>query len=134
MKNYLEATNVIDYLNENIQKLSKKLSKGLTKDIDIARECFIYVRDNIKHSGDLKSDVSTCKASEVLEYKTGWCFAKSHLLCALLRANNIPVSIFSCILLSKNTCIKKILKIIGNNKSNPVILVFGIIINIPAKI
>ncbi|SFP90770.1 transglutaminase-like domain-containing protein, partial [Hydrogenimonas thermophila] len=31
-----------------------------------------------------------CKASDVLKYKTGWCYAKSHLLAALLRANNIP--------------------------------------------
>jgi transglutaminase-like putative cysteine protease len=32
----------------------------------------------------------TCRASDVLKYKTGYCFAKSHLLAALLRANNIP--------------------------------------------
>ena len=32
----------------------------------------------------------TCAASEVLEYKTGYCYAKSHLLAALLRANSIP--------------------------------------------
>ncbi|MEO0847612.1 MAG: transglutaminase-like domain-containing protein, partial [Cyanobacteria bacterium J06648_1] len=29
--------------------------------------------------------------SEVLAYKTGYCFAKSHLLAALLRANSIPI-------------------------------------------
>jgi transglutaminase-like putative cysteine protease len=33
----------------------------------------------------------TCRASEVLQHKTGYCFAKSHLLAALLRANQIPV-------------------------------------------
>jgi transglutaminase-like putative cysteine protease len=32
----------------------------------------------------------TCRASDVLEDKTGYCFAKSHLLAALLRANRIP--------------------------------------------
>jgi transglutaminase-like putative cysteine protease len=32
----------------------------------------------------------TCKASDVLQHKTGYCFAKSHLLAALLRANRIP--------------------------------------------
>jgi transglutaminase-like putative cysteine protease len=32
----------------------------------------------------------TCRASDVLKYKTGYCYAKSHLLAALLRANNIP--------------------------------------------
>lgn len=90
MKNFLKETNIINYSDENIQKLSKKLAKGFTKDIDIARECFLYVRDKIAHAGDIKSDIATCKASEVLRHKTGWCFAKSHLLCALLRANDIP--------------------------------------------
>jgi transglutaminase-like putative cysteine protease len=32
----------------------------------------------------------TCRASDVLKYRTGYCFAKSHLLAALLRSNNIP--------------------------------------------
>ncbi|CAN1210153.1 Transglutaminase-like superfamily protein [Tumidithrix helvetica PCC 7403] len=32
----------------------------------------------------------TCRASDVLKYQTGYCFAKSHLLAALLRANHIP--------------------------------------------
>lgn len=32
----------------------------------------------------------TCRASDVLKYRTGYCFAKSHLLAALLRANQIP--------------------------------------------
>lgn len=56
----------------------------------ISENCFIYVRDNINHSGDFKDDITTCKASDVLKYKTGWCYAKSHLLVALLRANKIP--------------------------------------------
>ncbi len=50
----------------------------------------MYVRDNIRHSGDAKDEINTCKASEVLEHKTGWCYAKVILLAALLRANNIP--------------------------------------------
>jgi len=29
----------------------------------------------------------------VLKYKTGYCYAKSHLLAALLRANNIPAGL-----------------------------------------
>lgn len=49
------------------------------------------MRDEIKHSGDYPSDIPTTrKASEVLEYQTGWCYAKAILLAALLRANGIP--------------------------------------------
>ena len=35
----------------------------------------------------------TCRASDVLQYKTGYCYAKSHLLAALLRANGIPAGL-----------------------------------------
>ena len=42
------------------------------------------------HSHDAGLDRVTCSASEVLQYGTGICFAKSHLLAALLRAVGIP--------------------------------------------
>jgi hypothetical protein len=35
----------------------------------------------------------TCKASDVLAHGTGYCYAKSHLLAALLRANGIPAGL-----------------------------------------
>ena len=57
---------------------------------DVVRICFEWVRDNISHSGDSEASVTTCTASEVLENGTGLCFAKSHLLAAFLRANDIP--------------------------------------------
>ena len=37
--------------------------------------------------------MTTCRATEVLQYGTGWCFAKSHLLAALMRANEIPAGL-----------------------------------------
>lgn len=88
--NFLKESEIIDFSNPNIQKLSSELSKDCKSDIEIAKNCFLYVRDNINHSGDYKDDITTCKASDVLKYKTGWCYAKSHLLAALLRANSIP--------------------------------------------
>ena len=48
------------------------------------------MRDNINHSGDYNDNITTCKASDVLKYKTGWCYSKSHLLASLLRSNGIP--------------------------------------------
>jgi len=56
----------------------------------IAKACFEWVRDNICHSFDFQMNPVTCRASDVLQHKTGYCFAKSHLLAALLRANQIP--------------------------------------------
>ena len=35
----------------------------------------------------------TCSASDVLKQGTGYCYAKSHLLAALLRANGTPAGI-----------------------------------------
>jgi GNAT superfamily N-acetyltransferase len=90
MKKYLQETKIIDFTNLDIQKLSHELAKDCKTDEEIVKNCFIYVRDNINHSGDFKDEITTCKASDVLKYKTGWCYAKSHLLAALLRANGIP--------------------------------------------
>lgn len=90
MTKFLAETNIIDYSNQEIQTLAKKLSATSKIDIEIAKNCFEYVRDNVNHSGDCKDNITTYKASDVLKYNTGWCYAKSHLLAALLRANNIP--------------------------------------------
>ena len=90
MTNYLKESEIIDYSDPEIQKLAKRLSTGCETDVTIAKNCFEYVRDHINHSGDHQDNLTTCKASDVLRYKTGWYYAKSHLLAALLRANGIP--------------------------------------------
>lgn len=90
---YLKQSEYIDYSNPNIQNLAKQLAKNCKNDEQIAKNCFLYVRDEIKHSGDVKAKITTIKASEVLEYKTGWCYTKAFLLAALLRANNIPTAL-----------------------------------------
>jgi transglutaminase-like putative cysteine protease len=90
MKQYLEETEIIDYSNKEVYALAMTLDKSCTTDTQISKKCFEYVLDNINHSGDRKDDITTLKASDVLKHKTGWCYAKSHLLAALLRANGIP--------------------------------------------
>lgn len=62
-------------------------------DEEIAKRCFEFVRDTIKHSWDYRMNPVTCKASDVLIHGTGYCYAKSHLLAALLRANHIPAGL-----------------------------------------
>lgn len=49
-----------------------------------------FVRDAISHSGDVAGRAVTCAASDVLQAREGLCYAKSHLLAALLRSNGIP--------------------------------------------
>ena len=67
-----------------------ELAKDASGDLEIARRCFEWVRDSIQHSSDYKRNPVTCAASEVLAAGTGYCYAKSHLLAAVLRANWIP--------------------------------------------
>ncbi len=55
-----------------------ELSNNLDSPIKIAKSCFEWVRDEIYHSSDFQMNLMTLKASEVLENKTGFCYAKSH--------------------------------------------------------
>ena len=93
MNEYLDVSEYIDYDHPEIVELAKTLAKDKQNDIGIAKACFEWVRDEIKHSWDYKLDPVTCKASDVLQHGTGYCYAKSHLLAALLRANNIPAGL-----------------------------------------
>jgi transglutaminase-like putative cysteine protease len=91
MNQYLESTEIVDWQTPAVLQLARNLASDALDPIETARICFEWVRDNIRHSGDHKAAVTTCTASQVLREGTGWCFAKSYLLAALLRANGIPV-------------------------------------------
>ena len=93
MNQYLTSTEYIDWQDSAVSTQAKKLAEGASKPEDIVQRCFKYVRDNIKHSWDYQLNPVTCRASDVLKYGTGYCYAKSHLLAALLRANNIPTGL-----------------------------------------
>lgn len=93
MHKYLESTEYIDWENSEVSAKAKSLAEGLTSSENISLKCFEFVRDEIKHSWDFKMNPVTCKASDVLKYGTGYCYAKSHLLAALLRANKIPAGL-----------------------------------------
>ena len=87
---YLKCDDVIDFDNEAIITLANELSDKSDSNIDFIRSAYEYVRDNISHSADIDEDEVTCKASEVLRAGHGICFAKSHLLAAILRSRSIP--------------------------------------------
>lgn len=93
MKNYLEVSEYINWDDPDIMKLARELSQNSESELEITNRCFVWVRDNIKHSWDYKLNPVTCKASDVLQHGTGYCYAKSHLLAALLRVNKIPAGL-----------------------------------------
>ena len=88
---YLQSTDVINWRNPAVFKLARSLAVGTP--LETAKRCFEWVRDEIKHSMDFRLNPVTCSASEVLEAGTGFCYAKSHLLAAMLRANQIPAGL-----------------------------------------
>lgn len=93
MREYLESSEHIDWKTPEVLAKARSLADGADSPEIIAEKCFIFVRDQIKHSWDHGCDPVTCKASDVLRYGTGYCYAKSHLLAALLRANGIPAGL-----------------------------------------
>lgn len=93
MERFLEVSEFIDWQQPEILQLAQQLAEGASGELEIVNNCFEWVRDQIKHSWDYKLNPVTCKASEVLKHRTGYCYAKSHLLAALLRANKIPAGL-----------------------------------------
>lgn len=90
MIEFLQASEIIDFMEPGVSRAVAELAKGTGEEELIARRCFEWVRDHVKHSIDHRIPIVTCKASEVLKHMAGFCYAKSHLLVALLRANGIP--------------------------------------------
>ena len=86
---YLKHDDVIDFENEAVSKLADALFQKADGELDFIKAAYEFVRDNISHSADRGEDAVTCAASEVLKAGHGICFAKSHLLAALLRAKSV---------------------------------------------
>lgn len=90
---YLASSEYIDWQNPLIATEAAALANGWVTEEEIVLRCFEFVRDEIKHSWDHRMNPVTCKASDVLLNETGFCYAKSNLLAALLRANGIPAGL-----------------------------------------
>jgi transglutaminase-like putative cysteine protease len=93
MQAYLESSKFIDWQKPDVAAKATELAENCTGKLQIAQRCFEFVRDEIRHSWDFKLNPVTCRASDVLRHRTGYCYAKSHLLAALLRANGIPAGL-----------------------------------------
>ena len=93
MEEYLMETPSIDYMNPLFQDKVRELMNQSEDNLDYIKRCHIFVRDEISHSWDIKTDEVSRTASVGLENKTRICWTKSCLLAALLRANQIPSGI-----------------------------------------
>ena len=90
IQQYLKCDDVIDYDAPIVSKLADTLFNAADNEIGFIQKAYEYVRDKIPHSVDIGENEMTCRASEVLRAGHGICFAKSHMLAALLRCKGIP--------------------------------------------
>lgn len=89
MSVFLGSSAIVDFDHPLVATLASELQHQ-GPSAEYAARCFEWVRDQVAHSADADSDVVTCRASEVLKSRVGLCYAKSHLLVALLRAGGVP--------------------------------------------
>jgi transglutaminase-like putative cysteine protease len=87
---YLAADEVIDHEHPVVRRTAALLRARTSGGYAYARAAFEFVRDAIPHSADSGDPRVSWRASAVVATRNGICFAKSHALAALLRAEGIP--------------------------------------------
>ena len=90
ISDYLVSSDVIDFDNEAIKIAVRRITADMPDEMSMAKAIFEFVRDDIRHTFDAGADEVTCKASDVLKNGHGVCYAKSHLLAAMMRCSGIP--------------------------------------------
>lgn len=90
---YLIGDAIVDIDHPAIRALAAQQRREHPDDVEFARSVFEYVRDEVKHSWDVRDPRVSLTASETLEQGVGLCYAKAHLLAALLRAEGIPAGL-----------------------------------------
>ncbi|MDQ0216320.1 transglutaminase-like putative cysteine protease [Oikeobacillus pervagus] len=90
LNEYLKELDVVNFSHPLIKEMAAELFGDEQSEIEKVKVAFEFVRDQIAHSWDIQSTKVTCRASDVLKYKEGICYAKSNLLAAFLRSQGIP--------------------------------------------
>lgn len=93
IEGYLASGRYVDFQAAAVRDKAMELFEDLWEENDRIGAAFVFVRDGIRHSGDVGSRIVTRTASEVLAAGEGICMAKSHLLAALLRCGGIPAAL-----------------------------------------
>ena len=90
---YLVPTECINYNDPLILQKVEQLKAKSESSLEYIERAYEYVRDEIPHSWDIRSEIVSRSAGDVIRNGTGICWTKSCLLAALLRANGIPSGI-----------------------------------------
>lgn len=89
--NYLESTDMYNYDNEEVKKISDQLVRESSNAKEYTEKVLEYVYQNIRY--DFNENDQTCfnsKAIDVLERGSGQCDTQSMLVITLLRAGGVP--------------------------------------------
>lgn len=84
---------VVDRTHPDVIALADLLCAASSSPEEDARRCFTWVRDEIRHSWDAGDHAVSVSASETMRNGTGLCYAKAHLLAALLRHRGVPTAL-----------------------------------------
>ncbi|MCF3181082.1 transglutaminase family protein [Streptomyces polychromogenes] len=90
---YLASSEAIDHWHPLVQETADALWNSTGDAYSYAEAAFELVRDTIPHSADSGDMRVSWRASDVLSTRNGICYAKSHALVALLRAQGIPAGL-----------------------------------------
>ena len=85
----LSKSDILDFHCPAVRVKAAGIAAECVSEIELIEKTYVFVRDHIAHSIDCGGTALTCRASDVLRMGEGLCYAKSHLLAALLRANGI---------------------------------------------
>jgi transglutaminase-like putative cysteine protease len=90
---YLVEDEIVDWTDTPVAALASALRGDHASPTGFARAAFEYVRDTIGHTVDIGDPRVSVTATQTLAHGVGLCYAKSHLLTALLRAQGIPAGL-----------------------------------------
>ncbi|MDF2987621.1 MAG: acetylornithine/succinylornithine aminotransferase [Eubacterium sp.] len=93
LQQYVKADSLIDFTSNLVSSLAEKLELSEMDEISATKRAYEYVRDNFPHTFDVDGKEVACSASDVIKLGHGICYAKAHLLTALLRYAGIPAGI-----------------------------------------
>lgn len=87
---FLASDSIVQASAPEVIALAQSLRTNNRDDLAFMKAAFEWVRDRIDHSFDVANPRVTLTATDVLAAGVGLCYAKSHLLAALLRCEGIP--------------------------------------------
>jgi transglutaminase-like putative cysteine protease len=93
LEDYLREDEVVAWTASPVAELAARLRLEHPSTVEFARVAFEHVRDHVAHSLDVGDRRVTLTAGQTLDEGVGLCFAKSHLLVAVLRAGDVPTGL-----------------------------------------